>query len=72
MNDTPGTNSPVDRIGLCATCVHCAVVEGGKGKQYYLCGLSKTDKSFPKYPPLPVLACDGFASSRKSVNENGS
>ncbi len=30
---------------------------------FFLCQLSSTDPRFPKYPPLPVLACPGYASS---------
>jgi hypothetical protein len=31
-----------------------------RGSVFYLCGLSKTDPRFPKYPELPVLACVGY------------
>ena len=49
--------------GLCATCVHVRRIVSDRGSVFYLCELSKTDPSFPKYPRLPVVACDGFACS---------
>ena len=50
----------IDRIGLCAQCCHAESIESAKGSTFYLCGLSKTDPRFPKYPRLPVLSCAGF------------
>jgi hypothetical protein len=32
----------------------------GKGSTFHLCERSKTDGRYPKYPPLPVLACRGW------------
>jgi hypothetical protein len=46
--------------GLCSTCAHSAVIESSKGSAFLLCRLSKTDPRFPKYPRVPVLACEGF------------
>ena len=46
--------------GLCATCVHVRRIVSDRGSVFYLCELSKTDPSFPKYPRLPVLACAGY------------
>jgi hypothetical protein len=49
----------IDR-DLCATCTFARVVESARGSRFTLCRLSETDARFPKYPPLPVLACDGY------------
>lgn len=32
-----------------------------RGSVFLLCLLSKTDQRFPKYPRLPVLACEGYS-----------
>jgi hypothetical protein len=31
-----------------------------KGSRFLLCQLSRTDPAFPKYPPQPVVRCDGY------------
>ncbi len=46
--------------GLCDACVHVSFVTSGRGTTFLMCGRSKTDERFPKYPPLPVRACVGF------------
>lgn len=48
--------------GLCAGCVHQRIVQSRRGSTFLLCGLSRSDPRFPRYPRLPVLACDGFAA----------
>ena len=45
--------------GLCATCQHLRVA-ASKRSVFVRCGLADTDPRFPKYPPLPVVACDGY------------
>jgi hypothetical protein len=45
--------------GLCASCRHAREVVSGKGSRFVLCELSRTDRRFPRYPQLPVLACTG-------------
>jgi hypothetical protein len=49
------------RAGLCADCRHSKQIESSRGSRFYLCQLSATDPAFPKYPPLPVLRCSGYA-----------
>ena len=46
--------------GLCASCQHARPIPAHTGVTYILCGLSALDNSYPKYPPLPVLACSGY------------
>lgn len=48
------------RVGLCERCTHVHVVENRRGSRFYRCMLAETDPRFAKYPPLPVLTCDGF------------
>ncbi|HVU05044.1 MAG TPA: hypothetical protein VHE30_25015 [Polyangiaceae bacterium] len=47
-------------MGLCAECRHSRRVDSAKGSTFWLCELSRTDSRFRKYPPLPVVACNGF------------
>ena len=46
--------------GLCARCVHHELLSS-KRSVFLRCGLAVTDSRFPRYPPLPVLRCVGFA-----------
>ncbi len=52
--------APVMPAGLCASCRHAREVVSGKGSRFVLCELSRTDRRFPRYPQLPVLACIGY------------
>ncbi len=49
-----------ERAGLCASCANTRRVETKIGATIYLCRLSAKDERFPKFPPLPTLACPGF------------
>jgi ribosome-associated protein len=52
---------------LCKTCEHMREVTSGNGSRFLLCRLSQTDQRFPKYPPQPVVRCEGFGKN----NEEG-
>ncbi|NIP83553.1 MAG: hypothetical protein GWM90_31740 [Gemmatimonadetes bacterium] len=52
------------RPGLCGRCAHARTVESRRGSTFYLCGRSRTDPGFPRYPVLPVLRCVGFEADR--------
>ena len=45
--------------GLCGSCRHHTWIESGRGSRFLRCELSFVDKRFPKYPPLPILSCEG-------------
>lgn len=45
--------------GLCAACAHLRLA-ASKTSVFVRCGLADTDPSFPRYPPLPVVACPGW------------
>ena len=49
-----------DGVGLCRECRHARRVQAA-ARLYWLCGLSRTDPRFEKYPRLPVRECPGFA-----------
>jgi hypothetical protein len=63
MNPEPGSRNlePAVALSLCRRCVHARRVTSSKGSVFILCALSASDPRFPKYPPLPVIRCDGFA-----------
>jgi len=58
MTDQNAPNA-VDRVGLCASCVHAEIVHSSKGSTFYLCRLAEIDPAFRKYPVLPVRTCPG-------------
>jgi hypothetical protein len=60
MTEPRPDTGPHESGGLCPACVHARVVTSAKGAAFVLCGLSRTDERFAKYPRLPVLACVGF------------
>jgi len=49
-----------ENIGLCATCRHVETIVSARGSTFSLCQLALSDPRFPKYPTLPVLACEGY------------
>jgi hypothetical protein len=51
----------VPGAGLCNSCVWQRVVVSGRGSAFSMCRKAAEDPRFRKYPPLPVLACDGHA-----------
>ncbi len=53
MNTSPSA-------GLCNSCAHQRPVPTAR-TMYSLCGLAADDRRFPRYPPLPVSRCSGFA-----------
>jgi len=59
MND-PREPRQLPPAGLCATCTHATVIVSDRGGRFLRCERSQTDPSFPRYPPLPVLACRGY------------
>ena len=48
------------KAGLCDSCQHQKLIHTTRGSTFSMCELSKTDRSFPKYPRLPVKACRGY------------
>jgi hypothetical protein len=49
---------------LCKSCVNVREVVSGTGSTFMLCRLAQTDKRFSKYPPQPVVRCDGYEDTR--------
>jgi hypothetical protein len=48
-------------VGLCMRCAHVQIIHSDRGSTFYLCGVSKRDPRFAKYPRLPVIDCSAFA-----------
>ena len=44
---------------LCETCGNVREVRTPRSR-FLLCELSLTDAAYPKYPPQPVVRCDGY------------
>lgn len=57
---TDATSPSTPPPGLCSRCRHARLVTSGRGSQFILCELSRSDERFARYPRLPVLACAGF------------
>ena len=51
---------------LCETCARMRAVVTPKGSRFLLCRLSQTDPAYPKYPPQPVVRCDGYQEKETS------
>jgi hypothetical protein len=59
---------------LCETCASMREVITPKGSRFLLCRLSQADPAFPKYPPQPVVRCDGYRNretSEKDTTQGG-
>ncbi len=65
--DRPAGRRPTERDlarlggppGLCATCRHAAVL-ASRSSVFLRCGLADRNPAFPRYPRLPVVACQGY------------
>ena len=60
LKDKLATKSDPSHVGLCLDCLHAKQVAGKEDTFYFLCELSFTNRTFPKYPRLPVLQCPGY------------
>ena len=45
---------------LCETCKKMREILTPKGSRFVLCQLSLADPRYPKYPPQPIVRCDGY------------
>lgn len=48
------------KAGLCDSCSHQKLIRNTRGSTFSMCGRSKTDERYPKYPRLPVERCAGW------------
>jgi hypothetical protein len=47
-------------VGLCSACRWGRLQPSGRGRGYWRCLRAEREPGYTKYPPLPVLGCDGF------------
>lgn len=71
MTDGRAAAGPFDGRGLCAGCRHVRLVTSARGSSFVMCGRSRTDERFAKYPRLPVLACAGFEEPERPGEAQG-
>jgi hypothetical protein len=45
---------------LCEACAWMRQIVTPKGSRFLLCQLSQTNSAFLKYPPQPVVRCEGY------------
>ena len=50
---------------LCDVCIFRRVIVSNKGSRFLLCEKSKSDPRFPKYPPQPLVQCEGFQEAKE-------
>ncbi|MBI3832669.1 MAG: hypothetical protein HY291_24315 [Planctomycetes bacterium] len=55
--------------GLCATCRHVKTLRNDRGSVFFMCTLAEKDTRFRKYPPLPVLKCEGYEQAGGAKDE---
>jgi hypothetical protein len=54
---------------LCETCAWMREVITPKASRFLLCQLSKTNLAYPKYPPQPIVRCEGFMQNTAVTDE---
>ena len=57
------------RVGLCLRCTWMRRVVSDRGSVFYLCGRHRSDRTFSRYPPLPVLQCRGYEPDSTEASE---
>jgi hypothetical protein len=56
---------------LCETCTNVREVCTARSR-FLLCELSVTNAAYPKYPPQPVVRCDGYqCKNEEKQDESG-
>ena len=55
-------------MSLCETCQNMREVRTARSR-FLLCELSVTNADFPKYPPQPVVRCDGYQPRTKAKQD---
>jgi hypothetical protein len=53
---------------LCETCKNVREVRTARSR-FLLCELSVTNTAYPKYPPQPVVRCDGYQSRSEAKQD---
>jgi hypothetical protein len=53
---------------LCETCQHMREVRTARSR-FLLCELSVKSAAYPKYPPQPVVQCDGYRPTTETKQD---
>jgi hypothetical protein len=53
---------------LCETCKNVREVRAARSR-FLLCELSVTNDAYPKYPPQPVVGCEGYQSKNEAKQD---
>ena len=60
-------------VSLCASCSYVKIVDSARGSRFLRCtraGERMSDgQAYAKYPPQPVLGCEGYAASGGAAGE---
>lgn len=54
---------------LCEACAWMREVVTPKGSRFLLCQLSVSNPDYPKYPPQPVIRCDGYLKKEQTKEQ---
>lgn len=65
-----GARAARPSAGLCDTCLHQVQVRNTRGSTFSLCARSRTDPAYPRYPRLPVRACEGYQRAHRADSHN--
>jgi hypothetical protein len=60
MTARPGPGNDLPRAGLCNSCRYAEILRSPRSV-FLRCGRAADDPRYPRYPGLPVVACDGWA-----------
>ena len=60
-------NEPMTQ-SLCESCQNVREVRTARSR-FLLCELSVTNDDYPKYPPQPIVRCDGYKPKDKTPEE---
>ncbi len=58
--------------GLCELCAYQRVVISGRGSRFSMCELARERADIPKYPRVPVMACEGFVRRTEDAGSTAS
>lgn len=66
----PRETAALVRSGWCGRCAEHRVVRSGRGSTFVMCerGL-RGEAGYVKYPPLPVIRCEGFRMATPGNDE---
>jgi hypothetical protein len=56
---------------LCETCSMMREVVTPRGSRFLLCTMSATDQRYSKYPPQPIVRCEGFRAKVHTGSGSG-